>query len=128
MHECLCAFQGALKQSHVYPKCDVNRYVDGSIGIPQKVLKHFLLIPQLLCMHRCKNLEELLIWHKNEASVNGLVYFMLDSKSWKHITNKWAKFVNDAYKIRLGLAQVMGEPIWRFEFLPFYMASHFVEL
>jgi len=82
--------------------------VDGSIGIPQKVLKHFLLIPWLLCMHRCKNLEELLIWHKNEASVNVLVCFMLDSKSWKHTTNKWAKFVNDAYKIRLGLAQVMG--------------------
>jgi hypothetical protein len=22
-------FRGALKQSHVYPKCDANRYVDG---------------------------------------------------------------------------------------------------
>lgn len=80
MHECCVLFWGALKQSRVYSKCDANRYVDGSIGIPQKVLKHFLSIPQLLCMHRCKNLEELLIWHKNEANVNGLVHYMPDSK------------------------------------------------
>lgn len=39
IHACtnICVlFQGDLKQSHVYPKCDANRYVDGSIRIPQK--------------------------------------------------------------------------------------------
>jgi hypothetical protein len=101
-------FRGALKQSHVYPKCDVNRYVDGSIGIPQKMRKHFLLIMWLLCMRRCKNLENLLIWHKNETSVNGIVHSMPNSKSWKHITNRSTKLVNDAYEIMLRLAQVMG--------------------
>jgi hypothetical protein len=31
-------FQGSLKQSHVCPKCNAKRYVDGLTSIPWKML------------------------------------------------------------------------------------------
>jgi hypothetical protein len=36
-------------------------------------------------MYMCITLKELLIWHKNEASTNGLIQSVLDFKSWKQI-------------------------------------------
>jgi hypothetical protein len=43
-------------------------------------------------MYRCKTIVELLIWHKSGASLDGLVRSVLDSKSLKHIDEKWPKF------------------------------------
>jgi hypothetical protein len=87
----------------VCPKCNSNRFMDGSQSIPWKVIRHFPLIPRLLQMYRCKTLAELLVWHKNGSSSDGLVRSVLDSKRWKHIDEKWLDFANEPHNIRLGL-------------------------
>jgi hypothetical protein len=97
-------FCGALKDSRVCPKCNTNRFVDESSYVPRKVLQHLPLIPRLLQMYRCKTLTKLLIWHKHGASTNGLVWSVLDLKSWKHIYKKWPKFSIKAQNNILGLA------------------------
>jgi len=71
---------------------------------PMKVLRHFLLIPQLLCIYRCKSLAELLTWHKDGASSDGLIWCVPDSMNWKHINDKWPNFANDSWNLKLGLA------------------------
>jgi hypothetical protein len=55
-------------------------------------------------MYKCKYLAELLIWHKNGISSNGLVRCVLDSMNWKHINDIWPDFVTDSCNVRLGLA------------------------
>jgi hypothetical protein len=52
----------------------------------------------------CITLIELLIWHKNEASTNGLIQSAPCFKSWKQIYEKWLDFAIEAQNIRLGLA------------------------
>ncbi len=49
-------------------------------------------------------MAELLTWHKYGASLNGLIRNVANSMAWKHINEKWPKFVNDACNIWLGLA------------------------
>ncbi len=54
-------------------------------------------------MYRCKILAKLLVWHKNGSSLNGLIQSVPNSKSWKHIDEKWPHFANEPHNIRLGL-------------------------
>jgi hypothetical protein len=80
-----------------------------------KVLWHFPLIPWLLCMYKWKSLSELLTWHKDGASSDGLVWCVPNSMSWKHISDKWPNFANDLKcDIRFGTWQ--GQSIRWFEF------------
>jgi hypothetical protein len=72
--------------------------------IPQKVLWHFLLIPQLIWMYKCKSLVKLLTWPKDGASSNGMIWSVPNSMTWKHIDEKWLEFVSDVCNIRLKLA------------------------
>jgi hypothetical protein len=65
-------FQDTLRGSQVCPRCNNNRFVDGSHGVPQKVFCHFLVILKLVHMYRCKTIV-VLIWHKSGVSLNGLV-------------------------------------------------------
>jgi hypothetical protein len=50
------------------------------------------------------SLTKLLIWHKNESNLDGLVCSMPNSKSWKHIYDEWLYLAFNAHNIRLGLA------------------------
>ncbi len=86
------------------PKRGIDRFVDGSKSIPWKVLQRFPLIPRLLRMYRCKSLAELLTWHKDGISTNGLVCSVVNSLAWKHVNDKWPTFATDGCSIRLGLA------------------------
>jgi len=55
-------------------------------------------------MYRCKSLAELLTWHKDGISIDGLICNVVDSFTWKHVNDKWPTFATDACSIRLGLA------------------------
>lgn len=70
-------FGDMLEGSQVCPKCNSNKFMDGSRGVSWKVLHHFPLISRLLQMYRCKTLANLLIWNKCGASSNGLVQSVL---------------------------------------------------
>jgi hypothetical protein len=62
-------------------------------------------------MYMCIPLIELLIWHKNEASTNGLIQSLPDFKRRKQICEKWLDFETEAQNIRLGLALDGVNPI-----------------
>ncbi len=89
-----------LKGSQVCPKCNSNKFMIGSHGVSWKVLHHFPLISRLLQMYRCKTLANLLIWNKCGGSSNGLVQSVLDSKSWKHVDEKWSEIASEPWNIR----------------------------
>ncbi len=63
-----------------------------------------LVIPQLIWMYKCKSLAKLLTWHKDGASLDGMISNVLDSMIWNHIDKNWFEFVSDVCNIRLRLA------------------------
>ncbi len=80
-------FWDSLNQLEVCPKCNSNKFVDGS-QVPQKVLQHFPLVPRLLWMYMCKTLAKLLVSHKNGTNSNGLIQNVPNTMSWKHTNDK----------------------------------------
>jgi hypothetical protein len=55
-------------------------------------------------MYICKSLVELMTWHKDGASANGLITSVIDFVTWKHIFTTWLEFVIDAHNVILELA------------------------
>ncbi len=55
-------------------------------------------------MYICKSLVELMTWHKDGASVDGLIRNVVDFVAWKHISTTWLELAIDAHNVRLRLA------------------------
>jgi hypothetical protein len=115
-------FHGALKDSRVCLKCNTNRFVEESSYDPQKVFWLFPLIPRLLHMYKCKTLAQ--TWSKHKWPNSKCAKFEdLEAHKWKVAKNfHWSI----KYHIMVGIK--WGEPIWRFEFFPFYMAIFSTQL
>jgi hypothetical protein len=47
------------------------------------MLRHFLLIPWLIQMYRCKLLVELSTWHKDGVNLDGMIWNVPDFMAWK---------------------------------------------
>ena len=80
------------------PKCHASRYREDLQGdkIPQKVLRHFPLIPRIKHMFRCKGIADLMSWHALNRSTDGKMRVPSDSPAWKHVEEKWPEFKEDA--------------------------------
>lgn len=93
-------------------KCGEYRYkVHGrSIG-PWKVLKHFLFIPCMRRMYGTLVQVNLMTWHSQNKSMDGMVWHVVDSRQWKFINVKWLKLAQEAYNVRLGLATGALNPL-----------------
>ncbi len=50
------------------------------------MVHNFPLIPWLIRMYRCKSLVELLTWHKDGASLDGMIRNVFYSMAWKPLT------------------------------------------
>ncbi len=97
-------FQGVHIDLDTYPKCGLTRYKDvGKAKVPTKVLHHFPLIPCLKCMFKVPIISNLMVWHNDNRSTNGLVRHVADSKTWAHIDVMWPEFAIEPYNARLGL-------------------------
>jgi hypothetical protein len=55
-------------------------------------------------MYKCKSIAKLLTWHKDGASLNGMIWNVLDTMAWKHIDKNWPKFASEVCNIKLKLA------------------------
>lgn len=86
------------------PHCQSSRYVVGSTSIPVKVLRHFLLIPRLLRMYRCRDIAALMKWHGQNPSTDGKMRSVLDSPAWKEVKNIDSAFFEEVRNVKLGLA------------------------
>ncbi len=97
-------FQGVHTNLDTCPKCGLTRYNDiGKAKVPTKVLHYFLLIPCLKPMFKVPITSNLMVWHNDNRSVNGLVRHVANSKAWAHIDVMWPEFATKPYNARLGL-------------------------
>jgi hypothetical protein len=89
------------------PKCNASRWVDadGRKKIPEKVLRHFPLIPRLQRMFISKKQSEEVQWHKlKRKPVENELSHPADGEAWKDFDKKHKDFAADARNIRLGIA------------------------
>jgi hypothetical protein len=86
-------------------KCGESRYkVHGRSIVPHKVLRHFSFIPCLWRMYGTLIQANLMTWHSQNKSMDGMVWHLAYSWQWKFIDERWPKFVQEAHNVRLGLA------------------------
>ncbi|KAK1646363.1 hypothetical protein QYE76_064168 [Lolium multiflorum] len=89
------------------PKCKASRWkdADGRRQIPEKVLRHFPLIPRLQRMFLSKEQSKEVQWHKlKRQDVENDLSHPADGDAWKDFDNIHKDFAADARNIRLGLA------------------------
>ncbi len=85
-------------------KCELTWYKDiGGTKVPNKVFHHFSLIPHLKCMFKAPVISNLMVWHNEYRSSDGLVKHVVDSKTWVHIDVMWLEFAIEPHNVKLGL-------------------------
>jgi hypothetical protein len=114
IHACprgCCLFKGDLEDSEKCPVCDQERYrMSGRSRVPNLILRHFPLIPQLQRMFGSKKLSKLNVWHHFHKSEDGKMRHTADSPQWKFVHEELepeagdAMFGKDPRDIHLGLA------------------------
>jgi len=90
----------------VCPKCSKSRWVDDTNSIPAKVIRHFPLVPRLKQMWRSLEIARMLTGHTKHVSDDGVMRFVVDSPTWKHINTDAAfdNFGHEDRNMRLALA------------------------
>ncbi len=86
------------------PKCDGPHYRDESNKLLlMKMLCHFPIIPRFQRMCRTPTLFELMEWHSQNISLDGLVRHPCDSKAWKLVHAKFPNFASNPRNFHLAL-------------------------
>ena len=63
------------------PICQTSQFrkdVQGE-SVPAKVQRHFLILPRIQTMFKCKSMSSLMTWHQNTRSSDGTMRFLADS-------------------------------------------------
>jgi hypothetical protein len=84
--------------------CGQPLYVIGRSKMPHKVSRHFPLIPRLKRMFRASNLSQLMRWHHENISQDGLVQHVANSKAWAHNDSTSLDFMANPCNLKLELA------------------------
>jgi len=95
------------RKNDICPVCSASRWKDNDARkkIPEKVLRHFPLIPRLKRIFSSKRIVEEVQWHKlKRKPVENELNHPADGKAWKDFDRKYGWFAEDARNIRLGLA------------------------
>jgi hypothetical protein len=89
-------FHGQYVNDQNCPQCGLARYkLVGKSLVPQKVLKHFPIIPRLKRMYSTPGQASLMTWHVNNRSGDGMVRHVADFKQWHFIDEKWLDFASE---------------------------------
>ncbi|XP_058763039.1 uncharacterized protein LOC131636447 [Vicia villosa] len=71
--------------------------------VPEKVLRHFPLIPRLQRLFMCSKTAESMRWHEEERSKDGKLRHPADGKAWKDFDELHLDFSSESRNVRLGL-------------------------
>ena len=114
IHACpngCCLFKGDLENHDQCPVCEHERYrMAGRSRVPQLILRHFPLIPQLQRMFSSKKLSSLNMWHHFHKSEDGKMRHTADSPQWQFVHTQLEPeagantFGQDPRDLHLGLA------------------------
>lgn len=86
------------------PQCSAPRYRRvGLSNIPQKVLRHFPIIPRLRRMFSTPQLAAMMTWHASNKSEDGKMRGPVDSPQWEHIRVTHVEFERESRNLHLGL-------------------------
>lgn len=98
------------------PVCGLSRWEDPARKkIPQKVLRHFPLVPRLKRMFLSKKGAEEAQWHKLKRQPNEKeLSHPADGDAWKDFDEKFPEFAKDARNFRLGIATDGFNPFGNF--------------
>ena len=83
-----------------------SEYQEGSKTIPNKVIRHFPLIPRLKCLYGSLAIVKLLRWHSEQVVEVGEIdrarmEFVVESPAWRHIDNIDPSFTQDCRNVRM---------------------------
>ena len=98
------------------PVCGLSRWKDPARKkIPQKVLRHFPLVPRLKRMFLSKKGAEEAQWHELKRQPNEKeLSHPKDGDAWKDFDEKFPEFAKDARNFRLGIATDGFNPFGNF--------------
>ncbi|KAK3212192.1 hypothetical protein Dsin_016898 [Dipteronia sinensis] len=88
-------------------ECNTPRYVYDDRKkkrVPQKVLRHFPLIPRLQRLFISKKTAVDMRWHKDKLVDDEVLRHPADSEAWKDFDLKHMSFAMDGHNVRLGIA------------------------
>ncbi len=86
-------YHGQYENEQSCQKCGASQFkVVGKSLVPQKVLRHFPLIPRLRRMYITPMQTSLMTWHVNNRSGDKLVQHVANSMQWQFIDEKWLDF------------------------------------
>ena len=90
------------------PVCGESRYKTNSgkgKKIPNKVLRHFPLIPRLKRLFLSKHIASEMRWHKDKrVDTEDVLRHPADAAGWKHFDKEFPQFASEPRNVRLGLA------------------------
>jgi hypothetical protein len=104
-------FRNNLEKDDVCPVCSASRWKvnDGKKKIPEKVLRHFPLIPRLKRIFSSKKRSEEVQWHKMKRKpVENVLSHPADGEAWKDFDRKNGWFAEDARNVRLDFDRKNG--------------------
>lgn len=97
-------FRKGYAELETCPACQSSRFRRvGLSKVPQKVLRHFPLIPRLRRMFSTPHLASLMTWHGQNISRDGKMRGPYDSPQWEHIRARHCEFEADFRNVHLGL-------------------------
>ena len=97
-------FRRGYAELQTCPVCRTPRFKRvGLSKVPQKVLRHFPLIPRLRRMFSTPHLAALMTWHGHNISADGKMRGPSDSPQWEHIRERHSDFEADNRNVHLGL-------------------------
>ncbi|XP_039142871.1 uncharacterized protein LOC120280181 isoform X2 [Dioscorea cayenensis subsp. rotundata] len=105
-HDEICKVCGASrwKQMQKDLRNEVSSSAEKEKKIPEKVLRHFPLVPRLQRLFMSSKLAPLMIWHDQDRVKDGFIRHPADSTTWKDFDAKHMLFSSDRRNVRLGLA------------------------
>ncbi|KAL0553710.1 hypothetical protein IC582_007613 [Cucumis melo] len=100
-------FQKEFAKFQSCPVCGESQYkMDSGKGkkIPNKVLRHFPLIPRLKRLFLSKHIGFEMRWHKyKRVDIEDVLRHPADAAGWKHFDREFPHFASEPRNVRLGL-------------------------
>jgi hypothetical protein len=99
-------FRKAYAELDTCPVCEASRWKDlVKKKIPEKVLRHFPLVPRLQRIFANKKTTQEAKWHGSQRkSKEKEMSHPADGEAWKDFDKSWPEFSKDERNLRLGLA------------------------
>ena len=86
------------------PVCLESRWTSDKRNVPQKVLRHFPLIPRLQRLFTSRMTAKDMTWHHTERVQNDqFLTHPADSLQWKKFDDEYPWFAEELHNVRLGL-------------------------